>query len=71
MTSADAVSPRTNLHAAGHLGVKLPATSPPGGALDDEELFLHHQELEKSGHSGTQPLSGSPKNMPNPPPNRH
>ena len=31
---------KTNLHVAGHLGVKLPATPPPHGALDDEELFI-------------------------------
>ena len=36
----DAMSPRTNLHVAGHLGVRLPATPPPRGALDDEELFI-------------------------------
>ena len=34
------MSPRTNLHVAGHLGVRLPATPPPQGALDDEELFI-------------------------------
>ena len=27
-------------HVAGHLGVKLPATPPPRGALDDDELFI-------------------------------
>ena len=36
----DATSPRTNLHVAGHLGVRLPVTPPPPGALDDEELFI-------------------------------
>ena len=36
----DAMSPRTNLHVAGHLGVRLPATPPPRGALEDEELFI-------------------------------
>ena len=35
----DAMSPRTNLHVAGHMVVRLPATPPPHGALDDEELF--------------------------------
>ena len=36
----DAMSPKTNLHVAGHLGVRLPATPPLRGALDDEELFI-------------------------------
>ena len=27
-------------HVAGHLGGRLPATPPPRGALDDEELFI-------------------------------
>ena len=38
--TSDAMSPRTNLHVAGHLGVRLPATPPTQGALDDEELFI-------------------------------
>ena len=36
----DAMSPRTNLHVAGHLGVRLPATPAPRGALDDKKLFI-------------------------------
>ena len=39
-TTVDAMSPKTNLHAAGHLGVRLPATPPPRGALDNKELFI-------------------------------
>ena len=39
-TTVDAMSPRTNLHVAGHLGVRLPTTPPPRKALDDEEIFI-------------------------------
>ena len=34
------MSPRSNLRVASHLGVRLPATPPTQGALDDEELFI-------------------------------
>ena len=66
----DAMSPRTNFHVAGHLGVRLPATPPPQGALDDEELFI----VEGSKNPRTPGLNTSrvsPKNGPNPPPNCH
>ena len=54
---SDAMSPRTALHVAGHLGDRLPATPPTQGALDDEELFIV-EGSKKSAHPGTQLLSG-------------
>ena len=57
----DAMSPRTNLHVAGHLGVRLPATPPPQGALDDEELFIV-EGSKNPRTSGLNPCRGSPKN---------
>ena len=66
----DAMSPRTNLQVAGHLGVRLPATPPPQGALDDEELFI--VEGSKNPRTpGLNPSRGSPKNEPNPSANCH
>ena len=65
---ADAMSPRTNLHVAGHLGVRPSTTPPPPGALDDEELFII--EGSKNPHTpGLNPSRVSPENGPNPPPN--
>ena len=66
----DAMSPRTNLHVAGHLGVRLPATPPPQGALDDEELFIV-EGSKNPRNLGLNPFRESPKNGPNPPRNRH
>ena len=58
----DAMSPRTNLHVAGHLGVRLPATPLLQGALDDEELFI----VEGSKNPRLNPFRVSPKNGPSP-----
>ena len=58
----DATSPRTNSHVGGHLGVRLPATPPTEGALDDKELFV----IEGSKNPRTPGLNASrvsPKNV--------
>ena len=50
-----------NLHVAGHLGVRLPATPPPQGALDDEDLCII--EGSKNPRTlGLNPFRVSPKN---------
>ena len=49
-----AMSPRTNLHVAEHLGVRLPASPPPQGALDDEELFIVEGSPKSPLKAGTQ-----------------
>ena len=66
----DAMSPRTNLCVAGHLGVRLLATLPPRGALDDEELFIV-EGSKNPRNPGLNPFRVSPKNGPKPPQNRH
>ena len=55
-TTIDAMSPRTNLRVAGHLGVRLLATPPPRGALDDEELS---QPLSGESEKWAKPASKS------------
>ena len=69
-TTVDAMSPRTDLRVAGHLGVRLPATPPPWGALDDEELFIV-EGSKNPRNLELNPFRESPKNGPNPPRNRH
>ena len=53
----DAMSPRTNLHVAGHLRVRLPASAPTPGS-PRRRRTLRRRGLEKSAQPGTQPLSG-------------
>ena len=55
------MSPRTNSHVAGHLGVRLPATPAPQGALDNEELFIV-EGSKNPRTAGLNPSRGSPKN---------